>query len=128
MRKHEEKCILKILRIILNIVWWIIKYIVLWIYFSTKWIWGKWTELMGQKKRILWIVARTLSLIPIYIMLCIWIFIYIHQEELKEWWIKAAWCIMTKGKCVIREIRQDLRHDMLQDLSWSLLNNTWLTQ
>lgn len=128
MKRSDEKRILKILRIILNIVWWIIKYIVLWIYFSTKWIWGRWTGLMRQKKRILWIAVRTLSVIPIYIMLCIWIFIYIHRETFKEWWIKVAWCIMTKGKCVTREIRQDLRHDILQDLSWSLLNNTWLTQ
>ncbi|MFO0764236.1 MAG: hypothetical protein U0518_05300 [Candidatus Gracilibacteria bacterium] len=61
-------------------------------------------------------------------MLCIGIFIYIHRETFKEGGIKVAWCIMTKGKCVTREIRQDLRHDILQDLSGSLLNNTGLTQ
>lgn len=128
MNRRDEKFILGLLYIILMVAWGIIKYTVFFIWFGTKWIWNKWTDLIRKKRRNLWIAVRTLSIVPIFIILWVWIFICTHQEALKEGWIKAAWCIITKGKCITREIRQDLRHDMIQNLTWTIINNTWLTQ
>lgn len=128
MRNRDLDFILNVAYAILMIIWGIIKYTVLIVWFGTKWIWDEWTDLIKHKKRKLWIAIRTLSIVPITLIWWIWIFLYTHQEELKEWWIQAAWCIITKWKCIKREIRQDMRHDMIENLSWTTITNTWLLQ
>lgn len=97
-----------------KILWFLFKWTAFIVFSISVWLWEQWTYYIDHgEKRMGWLVRALIPCLFIVITFC-GFFVYNNRQVIASEGLRTAMCLRYPRACFGREIRQEIRKDILQ--------------
>lgn len=107
------------------ILWFLLKWTVFIMFSISVWLWEQWTYYIDHwAKRMGWLLRALIPCLFIVITFC-GFFVYNNRQVIVSEGLRAAMCLRYPRACVGREIRQEVRKNIIQTSNSGTENPVW---